>query len=117
SQDVPHTPESVALRIASATGAALVYTGDTGPDESLAEFCRNVDLLLAECSLPDDRVGDNHLSPSRLARMARRSGARRVVATHVYPQFRHAVDVASLISEAGYAGPVELASEGLTIDL
>ncbi len=116
-QDVPHTAESVALRIESACGASLVYTGDTGPDESLADFCRDVDLLLAECSLPDDRVGDNHLSPSRLSRMARRAGARRVVATHVYPQFRHAVDVAYLIAEGGYPGPVELASEGLTIDL
>jgi ribonuclease BN (tRNA processing enzyme) len=117
-KDVPHTPESLALRLASPSGGtALVYTGDTGPDESLADFCRDVDLLVAECSLPDDLVGDNHLSPSRIARLAQRGGARRLVATHVYPQFRHAADVAALISEAGYAGPVELASEGLTIDL
>lgn len=117
-KDVPHTPESMALRLASTSGApALVYTGDTGPDESLADFCRDVDLLVGECSLPDDLVGDNHLSPSRVSRLARRAGARRVVATHVYPQFRRATDVAALILEAGYAGPVELASEGLTIDL
>lgn len=117
-RDVPHTPESVALRVASPAGApALVYTGDTGPDEGLADFCRDVDLLVGECSLPDDLVGDNHLSPSRLARLASRSRARRVVATHVYPQFRHATDVAALIRESGYAGPVQLASEGLTVDL
>jgi ribonuclease BN (tRNA processing enzyme) len=115
---VPHTPESVALRIESgAGGPTLAYTGDTGPDEGLASFFQGVDLLIAECSLPDDRVGDNHLSPSRVARLARRAGARRLVATHIYPQFRHAADVGSLISAAGYAGPVELAREGLTIDL
>lgn len=117
-RDVPHTPESMALRVTSASGTpGLVYTGDTGPDEGLADFCRDVDLLVGECSLPDDLVGDNHLSPSRLARLARRSRARRVVATHVYPQFRRSTDVAALILESGYAGPVELAREGLTLDL
>jgi ribonuclease BN (tRNA processing enzyme) len=117
-KDVPHTPESLALRIESGSGGpALAYTGDTGPDESLADFCRDVDLLVAECSLPDDLVGDNHLSPSRVARLAREAGARRLVATHVYPQFRLASDVGALIAAAGYGGPVELASEGLTIDL
>ena len=117
-RDVPHTPESVAFRLESDSGKrAFVYTGDTGPDETLADFCQDADLLLAECSLPDDLVGDNHLSPSRIARLARRAGTRRLVATHIYPQFRHAADVASLISAAGYAGPVELAREGLTIDL
>ena len=117
-RDVPHTPESMALRVTAASGTpALVYTGDTGPDEGLADFCRDVDLLVGECSLPDDLVGDNHLSPSRLARLARRARARRVVATHVYPQFRRSTDVAALILESGYAGPVELAREGLTLDL
>lgn len=117
-KDVPHTPESVALRLESPSqGRALVYTGDTGPDESLAAFCRDVDMLVCECSLPDDLVGDNHMSPARVARLAQRAAARRVIATHVYPQFRLAMDVAALISSAGYVGPVELASEGLTVDL
>ena len=117
-RDVPHTPESMALRVTSASGTpALVYTGDTGPDEGLADFCKDVDLLVGECSLPDDLVGDNHLSPSRLARLASRARAQRVVATHVYPQFRRTTDVAALILESGYTGPVELASEGLRVDL
>jgi len=117
-REVPHTPESVALRLESDSGRkALVYTGDTGPDETLADFCQNADLLLGECSLPDHLVGDNHLSPSRLARLARRAGARRLVATHIYPQFRHSADVSALISAADYLGPIELAREGLTVDL
>jgi len=116
--EVPHTAESIAIRVEAAeTGASLVYTGDTGPDEDLATFARRPDVLLVECSLPDDLVGDNHLSPSRVARLASRCAARRVVATHVYPQFRLAADVARLIREAGYEGPVELAREGLEIQL
>lgn len=115
---VPHTAESLALRLESGSGGPVcAYTGDTGPDEALADFCRDADLLLAECSLPDDLVGDNHLSPSRVARLARRAGAGRLVATHVYPQFRRTADVAALIAGAGYGGPVDLAEAGLSFDL
>ncbi len=118
SRSVPHTPESVALRLEAADrGAVLAYTGDTGPDESLADFCHGADVLLGECSLPDDRVGDNHLSPSRIARLAARSGAHRLVATHIYPQFRRAADIGALIAEAGYSGRIDVACEGLSIDL
>jgi ribonuclease BN (tRNA processing enzyme) len=116
--DVPHTPESLAIRVeALETGASLVYTGDTGPDEGLAMFAGSPDLLLAECSLPDDLVGDNHLSPSRVARLATRAAARRVIATHVYPRFRQAADVTGLIRAAGFEGTIELAREGLEIRL
>ena len=74
--DVPHTAESIALRFDS-SGHRLVYTGDTGPDEGLADFAAGTDLLVAECSLPDDLVGDNHLSPSRLARRKRHASSPR----------------------------------------
>ena len=53
------------------------------------------------------------LSPSRLARLAHRSLAARLIATHVYPGFRTTTDVAGLIAGAGYTGPVEVAREGL----
>ena len=96
---------------------ALTRFSTRTPDETLAEFCRGADLLVAECSLPDDRVGDNHLSPSRVARLASRSDPRRLVATHIYPQFRNSADVASLIAASGFGGPIDLAREGLVIDL
>lgn len=115
---VPHTAESIALRVDStANGAALVYTGDTGPDEALAAFTEGVDVLLAECSLPDELVGENHLSPARVARLARRAGVGRLVATHIYPQFRLSSDVPALIGAAGYEGRVHLAHEGLALDI
>lgn len=113
---VPHTAESVALRFDSPAGR-IVYTGDTGPDEELAVFAHAADLLLAECSLPDELVGDNHLSPSRLARLASRAGAGRLIATHVYPQFRTTADVAGLIAACGFEGPIDVAREGLEVRL
>jgi ribonuclease BN (tRNA processing enzyme) len=109
----PHTEESLALRLED-DRSALGYTGDTGPDPALAEFFRGVDLLLAECSLPDDLVGDNHLSPGRLARLAAAAGVTRLVVTHVYPQLRGS-DVPALIRRAGFEGEVIMARDGLEI--
>ena len=51
---VPHTDESVAYDIVHGAHR-VVYTGDTGFDEGLGRWAAGCDLLLAECSLPDDR--------------------------------------------------------------
>ena len=111
----PHTDESVAYRF-EAGKRALGYTGDTGPDQGLAQFFKGVDLLLAECSLPDEIVGDNHLSPSRLGRLALDAGVNRLVVMHVYPQLQ-ALDVPELIRACGYSGAVTMAHDGLAIEV
>lgn len=111
----PHTEESLAIRL-EAHDARLGYTGDTGTEPALAAFFRDVDLLIAECSLPDELVGDNHLSPSRVGELAAAAGVARLAVTHLYPQLR-GVDVASLIRAAGYAGEVVMAHDGLELVL
>jgi len=109
----PHTDESLALRITGAD-ATLSYTGDTGPDDALAEFFARSDVLLAECSLPDALVGENHLSPGRLGRLAAAAEVGRLVVTHVYPQLR-GQDIPELIRRAGYEGEILLASDGMEL--
>lgn len=109
----PHTNESRALRVERQQGA-IVYTGDTGPSDSLAEFCSGAELLVCECSLPDSHAIDTHLSPASVARLSAVADPEFLLLTHVYPQFRRALDVPRLVSEAGWAGPVELAREGWT---
>lgn len=113
--ETPHTPESLALRIA-AGGSVLGYTGDTGPSDALAEFFRGVDLLLSECSLPEDLVADNHLSPESLARMAIGARVERLLVTHVYPQLRR-LDVPALIEGAGFSGEIIMAHDGLELEI
>jgi ribonuclease BN (tRNA processing enzyme) len=113
--ETPHTPESLAYRIAGG-GSILGYTGDTGPSEALAEFFRGVDLLLSECSLPEDLVADNHLSPESLARLAVGAGVEWLLVTHVYPQLRR-LNVAALIEAAGFDGEITLAHDGLELEL
>lgn len=106
----PHTDESLAYRIDAREGS-VGYTGDTGPSDEVAEFLTGVDLLIAECSLPDDQAIDNHLSPARVARLAGRARPGTLAVTHVYPQLQDR-DVAALIAQAGYRGRVVHAEDG-----
>ena len=78
---------------------------------------RGVDLLVAECSLTDDEVGDNHLSPSRVAELAREAGPELLLLTHIYPHVREHHDVRALVAAAGWSGDVRLAHEGLRVRL
>ncbi len=110
----PHTEESQAVRIDGAVSVG--YTGDTGPSETLGPFMEGVELLVCECSLRDREVGDNHLSPSRVARIAGDARPDRLLLTHVYPHLRR-LDVAAMVREAGYDGAIELARDGLEIRL
>jgi ribonuclease BN (tRNA processing enzyme) len=115
SASTPHTDESLALRITGA-GSTLGYTGDTGPGEELGAFFIGADLLLAECSLPDELALDLHLTPTSLARLANAAGVPRLVVTHTYPQLQ-SQDVPALIRDAGYSGEIILAEDGLALDL
>lgn len=111
---VPHTANSIAYCI-GAGGRRLVYTGDTGEDAALAAWAHGCDLLLAECSLPDEIAVPAHLTPRRCAELAAVAQPGRLVLTHLYPPVE-AVDVRGLIA-ARYAGPVVIASDGWTFDV
>lgn len=113
----PHTEESRAIRLSS-DARALGYTGDTGPSRPLGSFMAGVSVLVCECSLLDDEVGDNHLSPSRVAEIARLARPERLIVTHVYPHVRASYDVPTLIRAAGYVGgEIEMARDGLEVPL
>lgn len=68
-----------------AAGRRLVYSGDTGPCPGLTEAARGCDLLLVECSTPDDLAVPEHMSPGGVTELVRASGCRQVVLTHLYP--------------------------------
>lgn len=107
----PHTDESRAVRFDFERGS-VGYTGDTGPCPELGEFFEGTDVLVSECSLTEEEVGDNHLSPRSAAEIASRAGPELLLLTHVYPHVRRSLDVPSMVAAAGYAGRVELAEDG-----
>jgi ribonuclease BN (tRNA processing enzyme) len=107
--DTPHTEHSVAYAVRDRRGH-LVYTGDTGPSDALAAWASGCDLLLAECSLPDHRAIDVHLTPKLAGELGQAARARKLVLTHFYPLFDD-VDPAAVASQA-YGAPVDLAFDG-----
>lgn len=113
SHATPHTDESRALRLdAEGEDASVGYTGDTGPEPAIEDFFSGVDLLVAECSLLDEEVGDNHLSPSRVARLARGARPELLGLTHIYPHVRDNHDVSALVRAAGWSGDVRTMRDG-----
>ena len=81
--DTFHTENSIAYRIES-NGKSLVYSGDTGYTEKLIELAKDADLLLIECSFPDELKFHAHLTPSEVGRIGKASGAKKIILTHLY---------------------------------
>jgi ribonuclease BN (tRNA processing enzyme) len=109
---VPHSAESVAYSVAEA-GRRLVYTGDTGPSEALGDWAADCDVLLAECSLPDEMAIPAHLTPRQAGALAARARTHQLVLTHFYPPVE-AVDIAAEVAEC-FPGPTVVATDGWSI--
>lgn len=97
---------SLSLRF-DAPDRSILFTGDTGPSETVENFAKGVDLFVGEMmdvdktmekvramnsQMPDERVEQirkhlslHHLSPEQLGEMATRAGADHVVAVHFAP--------------------------------
>ena len=110
----PHTSNSLAFRIDAPDGS-LGYTGDTGYSEQVSTFLSRVELLIMECSLPDDRAMDTHLTPARAARMAQQANPGVLILTHVYPQLDRET-LAGRVRDRGWAGDIVIAHDGMMID-
>ena len=108
---VPHTDESIAYSVKSGA-ARIVYSGDTGYDESVADWAAGSDLLLCECSLPAQMAIPEHLTPEQCAGLALRARPGLLALTHLYPPLDR-VDVLALV-RATYDGPAEVVSDGWT---
>jgi ribonuclease BN (tRNA processing enzyme) len=111
----PHTGESLALRLTDAAGTSLVYTSDTGFTETLAGFARAADLFLMECSFFRSKPVELHLVLSEAMGLARLSGARRVMLSHLYPEW----DGVDLVAEARklWDGETIEARDGLRLNV
>jgi ribonuclease BN (tRNA processing enzyme) len=106
----PHTDESLAFRIEQ-EGRSLGYTGDTGPSAALGAFFHGVDLLVAECSVPDEQAMPTHLTPASVAGLARAAQPGELLLTHIHPQLDRAV-LPSLVRQAGWDGRLRVAQDG-----
>ena len=86
SASLNHTPQSIGLRIEDNSGRIIVYSGDTGYCDEIVDLARGADLLILESSFPDGQGIEGHLTPSQAGDIATRSGAKRLLLTHFYPE-------------------------------
>jgi ribonuclease BN (tRNA processing enzyme) len=108
-----HTENSLAYRVVT-DGGSVGFTGDTGPDPGMGLFMSGVDLLVAECSHPDDREVATHLTPSGLAELALQASPELLVNVHAYwPLDPEAVP--GLLRKAGYGGKTIAGVDGMLI--
>jgi ribonuclease BN (tRNA processing enzyme) len=79
-----HSAGALHLRL-EADGAAVVFSGDTGPSEALVELTRGADLLVCECAGSDAEPVPGHLTPTDVADLVARARPAAVWLTHLYP--------------------------------
>jgi ribonuclease BN (tRNA processing enzyme) len=109
STPMAHNEESVAYRISSPDGSSVVYSGDTDYTENLVDLAKDADLLICESALPDSKRVEGHLTPSLAGEIAAKSGVKKLVLTHFYPECDH-VNIEQECRKT-YKGPLILAKD------
>ncbi len=115
SAPVVHTPQSIGLRVEDRSGKAIVYSGDTGYCEEMVDLARDADLLILESSFPDEKEIKGHLTPSRAGDIATRSGAKKLLLTHFYPECLN-VDIEAQCRKT-YQGELILATDLMSLSV
>jgi ribonuclease BN (tRNA processing enzyme) len=69
----------------SQAGVVAVVSGDTDYCKAVVELAAGADVLVLECSFPDDIKVEGHLTPRYASQIARESGCKRLIITHMYP--------------------------------
>lgn len=113
-QPTQHTTDSVGYRL-TREGKTFVYSGDATYNQSVVKLAHDADLLVLECSFPDELEVEGHLTPALAGRVAHEAEAKRLVLTHFYP----VCDGYDIVSQcrAEYDGQIILAEDNLRIEV
>ncbi|MBA4389613.1 MAG: MBL fold metallo-hydrolase [Syntrophus sp. (in: bacteria)] len=103
---VNHNRESIALRIEA--DKSITFSGDTGYSKNLVRLSSGTDLLVVDCSFPEKKV-KGHLNLATLERVAREAQPKKVMLSHLYPEWDEFRGV--------LYSPYLLAEDGLEVEL
>jgi ribonuclease BN (tRNA processing enzyme) len=109
-----HSEVSVGFRV-DARGRSMVYSGDTDYCVNIVRLGKNADLLILECSFPDERKSPGHLTPSFAGKIAREASCKKLLLTHFYPVFQGHDILQECRKE--FSGEIVLAEDGMKINL
>ena len=113
---VDHPVPAYSIRVAT-EAHSLVYSGDTGPTESLVDLAGGADLFLCEASFVEsaDNPPNLHLTGAEAGDYATRAGVGRLLVTHI-PAWTDRAEVESDVKTT-WNGPYELVTAGSTCQL
>jgi ribonuclease BN (tRNA processing enzyme) len=97
-------------------GKSIVYSGDTDYCENLITLASDADVLIVECSFPNEYKSTGHLVPEEIADIAVQAGVSKVVLTHLYPPC-DTVDVVAEVKKGGFDGEVVKAEDLMRVNL
>lgn len=109
-----NTTKSIIYRIEH-KGKSLVYTGDTEYCKEAIEAAKNADYLMTECSFPDNKKAEGHLTPSLAGKIAAKAKVKTIVLTHFYPEVLK-TNIKKACSKE-FKGKIILAKDKLKINL
>jgi len=113
-QPMRHSLPALGYRV-EADKKIFAYAGDTDDCPGLIELGRGADLLVLECSMPDERKVAGHLTPTECGRIALETGCKQLLLTHFYPFFE-GYDILARV-RIHYRGPATLAEDGMRFTL
>jgi ribonuclease BN (tRNA processing enzyme) len=104
----------VSLKI-SRKEKTIFFTGDTDYFEDLAENASGADLIVADCSKPDEKKVEGHMTPTECAKLAEEAGADVLLLSHLYPE----AEDSNLIqaAEKVFKGEIEVADDLMTLEI
>jgi ribonuclease BN (tRNA processing enzyme) len=112
---VQHIEMSRGFRFTNVEGKMVTFSGDTDYCDEIVELGRRADLLILECSTPDDMKVEKHLTPELCGRIAREAGCKTLLLSHFYPPCEMSSVLASCQRE--FSGKIILADDLTTVDL
>lgn len=109
-----HSSNAIGYRF-EAGNKVLVYSGDTDLCDEIIHLARKADVLLLECSFPDEMKIQKHLTPSEAAQIASAARVKKLVLTHLYPPCEE-IDVQHIV-QRGFSGEVVVARDFMKVTI
>ena len=125
-RETRHSMAGHAYRFAPADGATdpedgpIVFSGDTEAFGGMARFADGADVLVHDCSFPDEVDVSNHPTPTGLGNALADADVdvRRLYLTHLYPHTQgRESEMKRAVAAAGFDGEVRIARDGLRISV
>ena len=104
-----HIEMSRGYRFIDSKGKSITISGDTDFSENIIKLGRKANLMVLECSFPDNMKSKGHLTPTLAGKIAKESGCEKLCLTHFYPPCE--LESVRKVCEREFSGELFLAED------